>query len=1139
MSLKDLTFNHFKIHTQYSICEGAVKIEELAKYAKLNKYLALGISDSYNLSGALEFSEELSKVGVHPIIGTQINIKINNIIGKVSLIAKNIDGYKNLLKLSSKSYLDINATDAPHCSIQDLITYSNGLFVLLGGSNTLTSQLILNNQDKIFLNIVSKLKNSFKDSIFFEIQRHNEPNEVRIENFLLSQSRSLKIPIIATQEVFYINQDMYEAHDAYICIGQKAYVEDKNRISYSDQHYLKTNEEMQKLFADLPDALENNNNLRYQCVYRPLPSKPLLPNFSSDGGDSIETTLQNLASKGLERRLAEVVLKSITDLKIIEDTKKIYEDRLNYEVKMINQMKFSGYFLIVSDYILWAKNNNIPVGPGRGSGAGSLVAWALSITELDPIKFGLIFERFLNPDRISIPDFDIDFCQEDRDKVINYVKNKYKGGVAQIITFGKLQARMAIRDIGRVIGLPYSVVDSLSKMIPFDPSRPLSLQESVALEPRIQEAQKNDIKIDKLIKLAIKLEGLYRNIATHAAGIVIADRNIEEIAPLYKDFGSENDIPVTQFDMKWSENAGLVKFDFLGLKTLTVIKKTVNSLKKNKININLKDLPLDDPKTFELLCSGETMGVFQLESAGMREVLKQMKPNKFEDIIALVALFRPGPMQNISKYNNCKHGIEEPNYLHPKIEHILKETYGVIIYQEQVMQIAQALSGFSAGKADILRKAMGKKKSAEMERQKKDFIEGAVKNGITKDQAVYIFQLVEKFAQYGFNKSHAAAYALIAYQTAYLKTHYPLYFISASMNLDLANTDKLNEFYEELKRLNIDVVLPSINESFADFVVKENKIYYALSAIKAVGYESVNQIIEDRKANGKFKSLEDFILRIDSKLINKLQMEGLIKSGAFDCLESNRKFLYDAVPEIIKISKNYKESNLLQDSLFNDDKTSRLPSLETLSNKDETWNQNEKMKNEFESIGFFISEHPLLNYEKVLKAYNVKRFLDISENDLNKEFVLSGTLMAVQEKKTAKGQPFAIIKLSDLSRMYELFIFSEILLANREKMNPGNSFLINIVKEKMTNGTTRLTVRKLTEINSIKEAKIYNAEIVINDLNSINELKKILKDNGDTKVKIRMNSKDKNYVFDLKTNKLVNASVISVLNSSGFECKIH
>ncbi|NBQ46727.1 MAG: DNA polymerase III subunit alpha, partial [Proteobacteria bacterium] len=449
-----------------------------AKYAKLSKFLSLGISDSYNLSGALEFSEELSKVGVHPIIGTQLNIKTDNIIGKVSLIAKNEVGYKNLLKLSSKSYLDINATEEPHCSIKDLLDYSNGLFVLLGGNHTLTSKLILNNQDKIFLNNVNKLKSVFKDNLFFEIQRHNEVNEDRIENFLISNSKSLKVPIIASQEVFYIHQDMHEAHDAYICIGQKAYVEDKNRISYSDQHYLKSNEEMLKLFSDLPDALENNHNLKYQCIYRPLPSKPLLPNFSSASSTekNVEIVLHELAQKGLEKRFNEVILKNLTDPKQIEETKKIYLDRLNYEVKMINQMKFSGYFLIVSDYILWAKNNNIPVGPGRGSGAGSLVAWALSITELDPIKFGLIFERFLNPDRISIPDFDIDFCQEDRDKVINYVKNKYKGGVAQIITFGKLQARMAIRDIGRVIGLPYSVVDSLSKMIPFDPSRPLSLQ---------------------------------------------------------------------------------------------------------------------------------------------------------------------------------------------------------------------------------------------------------------------------------------------------------------------------------------------------------------------------------------------------------------------------------------------------------------------------------------------------------------------------------------------------------------------------------------------------------------------------------------------------------------------------------------
>ena len=1139
MSLDNIQFNHIKIHTQYSICEGAVKIEELAKYSKLQKFYALGVCDTLNLGGALEFSEELSKVGVHPIIGTQLNIKVKNIIGKITLIAKNEIGYKKLLKLSSKSYLENTTTEDPHVLLEDLINFSEGLIILFGGNYSLCSKLILANQDSIFDEFVKNIKSVFKDNFFYEIQRHSDVNESKIENYLLNSSKNLNIPLIATHEVFYINQDMFEAHDAYICIGQKSYVDDKNRISYTDQHYLKSNAEMIELFKDIPSALENNNNLRYLCTYRPLPNKPLLPNFiAADGksSETIEQTLEKLAIAGLNIRLDEFVLKNISDKSKIDELKKIYFERLSYEIKMINQMKFSGYFLIVSDYILWAKKNNIPVGPGRGSGAGSLVAWCLFITELDPIKFGLIFERFLNPDRISIPDFDIDFCQEDRDKVIEYVKNKYKGGVAQIITFGKLQARMALRDIGRVIGLPYIVVDGLSKMIPFDPSHPMSLQELVAIEPRIQEAQKQDPKIDKLVKLAIKLEGLYRNTATHAAGIVIADRNIEELAPLYKDLNGENNIPVTQFDMKWSENAGLVKFDFLGLKTLTVIKKTINSLKKNNISLDLEKIPMDDTKVFDLLTSGESMGVFQLESAGMREVLKQMKPNKFEDIIALVALFRPGPMQNISKYNNCKHGIEKPDYLHPKIEHILKETYGVIIYQEQVMQIAQALSGFSAGKADILRKAMGKKKSAEMERQKKDFIEGAVKNGIPKDQAVYIFQLVEKFAQYGFNKSHAAAYALIAYQTAYLKTYFPAYFLAESMNLDLANTDKLNEFYQELKRLNIEVVLPSINSSYADFIVNDNKIYYALSGIKAVGYVSVKEIVKEREKNGQFKSLENFISRIDSKLINKLQLEGLIKSGAFDCLNKNRKLLFDNVPEIIKISKNYKESNLLQNNLFSNNTDEVV--IPFKKDAQLNWNQNEKMNNEFESIGFFMSEHPLLNYSKVLKTYNVINYVEISENNLNgKEFVLSGTLMALQEKKTSKGQPFGIIKLSDLSRMYELFIFSEILIANRSYLIAGNSFLINVVKETMTNGTSRLTVRKLTEINSIKEAKVFKTQILIKDLKKIDELKSLLKDKGETKVEIKYSLQGKNYIIDLKENKLVNSSVINVLNSAGFECK--
>ena len=736
-----------------------------------------------------------------------------------------------------------------------------------------------------------------------------------------------------------------------------------------------------------------------------------------------------------------------------------------------------------------------------------------------------------------MPDFDIDFCQEDRDKVINYVKDKYENKVAQIITFGKLQARMALRDIGRVIGLPYGRVDQLSKMIPFDPSRPLTLAESVAIEPRLQEAQKEDPTIEKLINLALKLEGLFRNIATHAAGIVIGDKNLTEIVPLYKDHDSSIPIPVTQFDMNWSEQAGLVKFDFLGLKTLTVIKKTIELIEKDNQKLDIEKIPLDDSKTFELLSSGETMGIFQLESAGMREVLKQMIPNKFEDIIALVALYRPGPMQNIPAYNNRKHGLEEPDYLHPKIESILKETYGVIIYQEQVMQIAQALSGFSAGKADILRKAMGKKKSAEMDRQKKDFIEGAIKNDIPKEQAVYIFQLVEKFAQYGFNKSHAAAYALIAYQTAYLKTHYPLSFFSASMSMEMSNTDKLNQFYEELKRLSIKIHNPCINHCFADFVPKDNTIFYALSGIKAVGFEAISNVIKEREESGKFSSIEDFLKRVSSKDINKLQLEGLIKAGAFDCVDKNRSKLYENVPEIIKQSKSYDENLQVDQINLFESQTNDNFKINFIEHP--AWDEPEKIKREFESIGFFVSEHPLKNYKHILDNYSVVQFQNFSDNKNINECMLSGTVMAIQEKKTAKGMPFAIVKFSDLSRMFEFFIFSEVLVTNREKLSAGKSFLINVKREMLKSGIERTNVTKIFLINDISEKKIDNLDVSINTPNDIGSLKNQLSKDGKTAVSLSCVDNGKKMIFNLKNKRTVTLESIKTIENEGFLTKIN
>ena len=735
---------------------------------------------------------------------------------------------------------------------------------------------------------IIKLKKTFDDRFYIEIQRHNDQNEIGFEKFNLKKSLDLEIPIIATNEVFYLDKEMHEAHDALICIGNKTYVNEKNRLRLTDQHYLKTNSEMSELFADLPEALENNYNFPLRCSYRPLFSNPILPNISSDKDGNADEILKKDSIEGLKVKFNKIFNLSDKDLEN-NNSYKEYKDRLNHELSIIIEMKYSSYFLIVADYIKWAKNNDIPVGPGRGSGAGSLVAWCLSITDVDPIKFNLIFERFLNPDRISMPDFDIDFCEDKRDQVFEYLTTKYKDSVAHIITFGKLKARMVIRDVGRVLGLAYGFVDSISKMIPFDPSRPQNLTQCIAGEPRLQKLINDDPRVKKLTDLSLKLEGLNRNVATHAAGVVIADKKLTEVVPLYKDVSADLLLPSTQFDMYSAENAGLVKFDFLGLKTLTVINNTQKLVRKKIKDFDIEKISYEDQKVFDLMSTGKTVGLFQIESAGMREALIQMKPNHIEDIIALVALYRPGPMSNIPTYNDCKHGKQKPDYLHPLLEDILKPTYGVIIYQEQVMQIAQKLSGFTAGQADLLRRAMGKKKRAELEKQKQGFIAGAVKNGIAKDVAAGIFLKIEPFAEYGFNKSHAAAYAIISYQTAFLKTYYPKEFIAASMTMDISNQNKLSEFYEELKRLNVEVVRPDINECFADFRTIDNKFYYALGGIKAVGYEAISNIVEERILNGKFESIHDFINRVNPKDINKLQLEGLVKAGAFDNLNSNRQ----------------------------------------------------------------------------------------------------------------------------------------------------------------------------------------------------------------------------------------------------------
>ena len=1128
-------FNNIKIHTQYSICEGAIKIDDLADYCKSNKIKSLGLADSFNLCGALEFSEKLSKVGTQPIIGTQINLKVNNIVGKITLYAKSEDGYKNLTKLSSSSYLKSKETDDPSCTIEDLAKNNTDLILLTGNYRDLFGKLFYANKLRDFQETIKTLKQNFKDRIYFEIQRHNEEEETIFENYVLNASKSLKVPLIATQQVFYINKEMYEAHDALRCIGEKNFIDDKNRFKLSNQHFFKHTNELARLYSDVPEALENNYNFHLRFNFKPKKSKPILPSISNTYNRSPKEELSRQAESGLDYRLKNFIFKK--DTLNVEKLKKKYKDRLTHEINIINSMNFSIYFLIVSDYIKWAKKNSIPVGPGRGSGAGSLVAYCLDITDLDPLEFDLIFERFLNPDRISMPDFDIDFCEEKRDQVFEYLKKKYKDGVAHIITFGKLKARMALRDVGRVLGLSYGHVDRLCKMVPFDPSRPLTLQESIDREPRFKDEVKSNPKVKKLLELSLKLEGLNRNMATHAAGVVIAGDKLAEQFPLYVDHNSNLILPSTQYDMYSSENAGLVKFDLLGLKTLTVIDKTLKRLKAKNINLDINKIDQNDEKVFSLLSTGETTGLFQLESAGMREAIKQMKPNKFDDIIALVALYRPGPMSNIPIYNDCKNGAKEPDYIHPTLKEILKPTYGIIIYQEQVMQIAQTLAGFTAGEADILRRAMGKKKKSELDRQKERFINGATNNGIAKDVANFVFTKIEPFAQYGFNKSHAAAYALIAYQTAYLKTYHKEDFIAATMSTELTNASKLREFVEELKRLKVNIVRPSINKCYAEFKAIDGKIYYGLGAIKNVGFEAISNIIEEREKNGKFKSFEDFIYRVDSKDVNKLQLEGLTKAGVFDEFDLNRCKIFTSIPKIIsqiKLNNDDKKNN--QSSLFS--------SNDNFINKfefspSETWTQKELLAEEFKSLGFYISNHPLNEYAEIFNQLKIIPYDQFYDNS-NNEGLVAGTVMSIQEKKSAKGTPYAIIKFSDKKGEFELFLFSEILVKNREKLRESESFVLTLQKDKVTseNIKKRINVKKIVSIEELLNEPYSKVTIELADNLKINEIKEILSSGGKTAIKLVINNKNKKASYSLENTRKFDLEHLKALKSKNYVIKI-
>jgi len=1089
-------FVHLRVHSAYSLLEGALTIQKLAVLARADAAPALALTDSNNLFGALEFSETLAEAGIQPIIGLTLSLTFAaeaeapkpgelhrpRADGRIALLAKDPEGYANLMRLSTDAYYAASETGEVVASIGDVEAHAAGLIALTGGLEGPIDLALADGNAELARARIEALKAIFGDRLYVEIQRHGLPQEKAVEPLLLNLAYDLDLPLVATNEPYFATLQDFEAHDALICIAEGSYVAVDDRRRLSPEHYFKTAEQMRELFADLPEALDNTIEIARRTAFRPLQRQPILPPYLTGGeassalAETEAAELRRQSEAGLKHRIAQHGVAP-------GHNEAAYAARLAFELDVITGMNYQGYFLIVADFIKWAKAQGIPVGPGRGSGAGSLVAYALTITDLDPIRFGLLFERFLNPERVSMPDFDIDFCQDRRDEVIAYVRERYGAHrVAHIITFGKLQARAVLRDVGRVLQMPYGQVDRLCKLVPMNPANPITLPQAIAAEPRLQEARDAEPIVAKLLDIGQRLEGLYRHASTHAAGVVIADRPLIDLVPLYRDARAQ--LPATQFSMKWAEAAGLVKFDFLGLKTLTVIETARKLIARRGIDIDPASLPLDDPATFDLLQKGDTVGVFQLEGQGMRDALRKLKPDRFEDIIAIVALYRPGPMDNIDSYVNRKHGREGIESLHPMIEPILQETYGVIIYQEQVMQIAQVLSGFSLGEADLLRRAMGKKIKKEMAAQKSRFVEGAVANGVDRGRAEYIFELVAKFAGYGFNKSHAAAYALIAYQTAYLRANYPTEFIAASMTLDMGNADKLSGFAQEARRLGMRIEPPSINRSEVGFVPSDGAIRYSLAALKNVGRQAVEHIAQEREAAGAFRDISDFARRINPRIVNKRALETLAAAGALDELGLDRATAFANVDRIIAAGNRSLETSAEgQDDLFAGGQHVPPP-IELRAVK--PWVPTDRLSREFEAVGFFLTGHPLDDYSDVLEALGVEPWVEFAAKARTRRVVgtLAGTVLHVRERKAKSGNAYAFAAFSDPTGQFEAVVFSEVLAASRALLEPGTPVLLDVEAE-ADGEAVKARVQKLVSLDRAAEARHAGMKIYVEDTRAL------------------------------------------------------
>jgi len=1069
-----------------------MRVKKLAGFCADHDMPAVAVTDTNNMFTALEFSVLASGAGIQPIIGCQIDLEYEQAQHPgdravaprpLVLLAQSETGYENLMKLDSAVFLEAG-DGVPRITLEKLVAHTTDVICLTGGAGGPVGQYLLDGQQAKAEALMKKLHGMFGDRLYVELQRHPGEDgqymlaEQATERGFVEMAYAMDLPLVATNDVYFPKAEMYEAHDALICIADGAYVDQQEpRRVLTPQHYFKSPAEMAALFADLPEAIENTVEIARRCAFKAYMRDPILPKFADD--EVVE--LRRQANDGLQNRLS-VIPHAVS----VED----YQKRLDFELDIIEGMGFPGYFLIVADFITWAKDHNIPVGPGRGSGAGSLVAYALTITDLDPLRYSLLFERFLNPERVSMPDFDIDFCMDRREEVIEYVQDKYgRDRVAQIITFGALLSKAAVRDVGRVLQMPYGQVDRLSKLIPVEGVKPVSIEKALADEPRLREEAKAEEVVDRMLTYAQQVEGLLRNASTHAAGVVIGDRPLDELVPLYKD--PRSDMPATQFNMKWVEPAGLVKFDFLGLKTLTVIQNALDILKARGIEIDIGQIPLDDEKTYQLYASAKTVAVFQVESSGMMDALRQMKPTCIEDIVALVALYRPGPMENIPKFCKVKNGLEDRDLLHPSIDHLLDETQGIIVYQEQVMQIAQEMAGYSLGGADLLRRAMGKKIAEEMAKERPKFEKGAMEHGVDKKKATEVFDLLEKFANYGFNKSHAAAYAVVSYQTAWLKANYPVEFMAAVMNCDIHLTDKLAVYIEEVKRLEIDLIIPCVNRSEAIFSVKEGKIHYALGGLKNVGVEAMRLITQGRE-DKPFRDLIDFARRVDLKRIGKRPMEMLARAGAFDQLDSNRRKVLASVDQLAAWSAAvHDERNSAQGGLFGDSgedlPAPRLP-------MPDDWLPAERLGQEHQAVGFYLSGHPLDDYQGPLKRKGVLTLFELHQRAEGAPVAakIAGTVAGRQERKSARGNRFAFVQLSDPTGLYEVTVFSDTLEKYRDLMETGANIVLG-VEANLEGDQLKLLARSVQLVDTaVADAASMGLRVIVNDVQAIPSVARVL-----------------------------------------------